>query len=216
MPWPASALPARHRCHRLPQLGMGQQPRHWQNPPGCFRWVRLFAACFQCCFSRCLELLTVPPLAAAPREPSPLVALGSPVLVSVGTPRVCSRGITMRYARVCCIYEIIVENHQSSASKCLHVARHCFLSPWRLRGGWGRGARTYVFLRVRKLALSFHHNVHTNCYSRTGLPLPDVPQAHPPRTVLAFQLYRWFLGVFGHAHSQFTQFGGGCALTISL
>lgn len=155
--WPL-ALPARHRRRRLPQPGREQRLRRWQNPPGCFGRVGLFAASFQCCFSRCLELLTVPPLAAAPREPSPLVALGSPILVSVGTPRDCSKRIIMGYAQICYIYEIIVENYQSSAGTCLHVARHCFLSPRRLRGVRG-GVRTYAFLQVRKLALSFHHNV---------------------------------------------------------
>lgn len=74
------------------------------------------------------ELLTIPPCAAAPFQPSSLGGPGQPQTGVTGNSWDCSRRIITGYARICCIYEIIVENHQSSAGKCLHTAWHCFIS----------------------------------------------------------------------------------------
>lgn len=112
--------------HHLP--GPGAAPARPQPGTGCPGWVVSLTLIFRAVFLAVPELLTAPAL-AVPREGCPVspVALGSPSLAALGTPRGCSGRRTMGWTPACCIYEIIVENHQSSAGKCLHAAWHCFL-----------------------------------------------------------------------------------------
>lgn len=87
-----SAGIAGHRSVGESSVCTSGRAQSWQKLSGCFGWVVLFAAYLQCCFSADSRAANNPtpcflPSESCPgRSPSPLVALGSPTLVSVGTP----------------------------------------------------------------------------------------------------------------------------------